>query len=563
MTVFSHTSVSSKERNTVRLPLASNEHINAFTGAAITNYSGNISNGIVDSYANEPERTYVTNRPSVTITKDASASSAGTKGRGIYYWGATGNTYIVNNDTVYQNDYGSPCSVTGGGTAFAAGTEKVYFEEWESPNGKYLFIINPEGNQIFVILSTAATSLINMDDSIADTGTGAEPDSPFAAGDSWDVTGLPVNNLQTLCHGAVNLDSYLFLGCKNGRIYNSDVDDWLNWNTLGYVTAERENDQLLYIEKTKDHIAAFGERSIELFYDAANPTPASPLSNRTDIAHRIGIVSGQSAWADGDQIYFLGMKPQGDFSIYVLDNFVPQEKINTTLNTYLKHGRTEVSLYTTASGFSTGGHVYFILTIYNDQDKPQKSIVYDVYTNFWYEWEVNILGLEQFPIVGWSIRTPEAPVTAEGIFSTGDVFRISDNFEPVDSTDLSNYYFLEDYLEDSGIATDYMEGYTVDEKDDTIPWSILIDNFDGLSSDDKFMHSAKYVGSIPKTHQEMTLEWSDDGGITWLSSTIDIYNRTQINRMGKFDRRKFKLRYSGTEQVRAEAIDVTYTVGES
>jgi hypothetical protein len=48
MTVFSHTSVSSKERNTVRLPLASNEHINAFTGAAITNYSGNISNGIVE-----------------------------------------------------------------------------------------------------------------------------------------------------------------------------------------------------------------------------------------------------------------------------------------------------------------------------------------------------------------------------------------------------------------------------------------------------------------------------------------------------------------------------------
>ena len=33
--------------------------------------------------------------------------------------------------------------------------------------------------------------------------------------------------------------------------------------------------------------------------------------------------------------------------------------------------------------------------------------------------------------------------------------------------------------------------------------------------------------------------------------------------MGKFDRRKFKLRYSGTEQVRAEAIDVTYTVGAS
>jgi len=140
MTQYQHTSVSNQSRTTVRLPLVSNKHINAFTGAEVSNYAGLIFNGIVDSYTNEPERTYVTHRPSITVTNDASANTTNANGRGIHYWSATGVTYIVNYDTVYVSDYTSVCTVYGSGSVFKAGSEKVYFQEWSSAYEDYLLL---------------------------------------------------------------------------------------------------------------------------------------------------------------------------------------------------------------------------------------------------------------------------------------------------------------------------------------------------------------------------------------------------------------------------------------
>ena len=108
-----------------------------------------------------------------------------------------------------------------------------------------------------------------------------------------------------------------------------------------------------------------------------------------------------------------------------------------------------------------------------------------------------------------------------------------------------------------------MVGYTVLDTSNTFPINITIDNFYGLSSEDKFMHSAEYVGNAPTSTQLLSVEWSDDDGQTWYSGSIDIHIRTQINRMGKFKRRKFRIGYSGDQQIRIEGIDVTYTEGSS
>jgi hypothetical protein len=59
----------------------------------------------------------------------------------------------------------------------------------------------------------------------------------------------------------------------------------------------------------------------------------------------------------------------------------------------------------------------------------------------------------------------------------------------------------------------------------------------------------------------MTIEWSDDNGYNWNSSTLDLKERTSINRLGKFVSRRFRFTLAGGVYTRFEGIDVSFTQG--
>ena len=185
------------------------------------------------------------------------------------------------------------------------------------------------------------------------------------------------------------------------------------------------------------------------------------------------------------------------------------------------------------------------------------SLVYDTHSQLWYEWSTGLSSNTHFPLVSWSIRTPETPVVAEGIFSTGDLFNIQDNYVPVDTT-AAEGYFAEDYE-----SEDYDE--TIATTTANISMEILLANIEMESTDRKFMHSVEYVGSRPNNSQTLTVAWDDtDNSFNFpYSDTIDLQERTKINRLGSFNRRRFKISFSGDEQIRFEGLDATYTQGSS
>ena len=566
-------SATGKGKVSVRVPLITDEHIDEFTGATINSRSGLLYNGIVDRYSGDKERVYITQRPAVNIFSDSSAdapSSEG-KGRGMHFWSANDTRYFVNGSVVYKDTYSTPCAVAtvgGSATAMVTGTGKVYFAEWTSAYNSYLFIIVPESDQLFVIQNTEVTAigdndLINMTDvaAVGTTGTGA----PFHASETWDLAGwndvvLAANGTQA--GGAVELDNYLFLATKSGRIYNSNVDNYLHWEAIDFITAERENDFLVYIDKHKDHVVGFGTKSIELFYDAANAT-ASPLSTRKDIYFNIGMVSTETAWRDGNDIYFLGMKPNGDFHMFTLKDYQLEEDSTSTIDSYMRHGRLEADLYTVLSGFSTGNHVYALLTVFNSTAVPQLTLVYDAAIKMWYEWETTLVDQTHFPLISWSTRTPETPVTAEGIFSNGDIFYVEDNFVPIDQVSLLGAYFAADYTTPLDAVTGYSASSAAAGSTSIIALKVEVANIEFDSADRKFMHSCKYVGNQTTNAQTINVAWSDDDKVTWNSGTIDVQSKTQVNRLGSFERRAFRLTYTGDEQIRAEALEITFSQGSS
>ena len=528
-----NTPSSSKSRRTERISATSNGVVNLFSSSTISNYAGLISNGIVEAYQNDPERMYVTERPALEVFDEAVNGSGGTKGRGIHYWGSQGVNYFMNDNIIYRANYAGACSVQGGDTAITSGSDKVYFKEWTSANSEYLFIIDPENDGIYVINDDANTTVINLVDR---SGSGTL--EGFTAGDGWDFDAInAIIASDGLCHGAVDLDTYLFLGTKtSARVYNSNVDDWLNWNALNFITCERSNDQLLFIEKTQDHIACFGERTIELLYDNSNAT-GSPLSVRTDIAHRVGVAFGQSAWTNGDDIHFLGVLDGGEFVMATLRNFQVVPHPNPTLSAYIWQSRYKSNLDLIMNGFSVGGHVYAILSSFSS-GTAVKSIVYDYSRDVFYEWSTTLGTSTQFVIMGYAQRTAMDANRPAGILRNGDIFRIDTNFVPIDE------------IIDVGA-----------EETENITMVITTDNYDAGATETKFMHSCSYVGNQPTAAVNLNVAWTDNDGVSSQNRDIDLAARTQINRMGKFVKRKFTFTYAGAEQIRFEGIDVTFSPG--
>lgn len=109
------------------------------------------------------------------------------------------------------------------------------------------------------------------------------------------------------------------------------------------------------------------------------------------------------------------------------------------------------------------------------------------------------------------------------------------------------------------VPTDLVNGGS----DVNVPLSITTGPFDAGTSETKFMHSCNYVGNQLASAGTLTVEWSDDDGANWLSQTIDLSNRTQINRLGDFVSRRFRFSISDTQYMRFEAIDVTFSQGDN
>jgi len=514
-------SSSSKSRKTVRVPVVTNEHISAIDttsgSSVISEEATSITNGIIDKYAGDPDRLYVTNRPGAELLQDASAGGGSDVGRGIHYWGAEDKLIFVNGNKVYETNYATPISGT---TSFSI--DRVYFAEYTGASlGNYLFIIEPVGSRGYYLDSgdnpLVLRSMLNSGNTVG-------------SGDAYDFNFFPtiLEGYGPMADGAVELDQYLFVASKDGKIYNSAVGNYLDWSTESFTTAERKNDDLLAIALSKDHLVAMGFISTEFFYDAANAT-GSPLANRTDIFYSNGIANGQAFWIDGDDIYMVGTKPSGDFELYIIHNFELNPVSTSTINTMLQSS-SAFSLETfVLSGFSLGGHTYAVATFFDGATIVQ-SFVYDKYSDAWYLWDDVPDTGPGFPIIDSTSRTSSTVnIGIQFIGSNGDIIGMTDQITSTTATFAAE---------------------------------IIIGNLEFGTTDRKFMSCLKYIGNVHDTSPILLgVQWSDDDGATWSTLiNIDIALGEQLNRLGSFERRKFKFTLPSS-RIRMEGVELTYTEG--
>ena len=506
----------------INLPLAVDLTINGFSGGAITELESGITNGVIEKVGN---RLFLTQRPSIDIFEDASAQSAGSRGRGIFYWDGNSALYIVNDGTLYKDSQSNSIS-----TLPTASHKKCKFLVLDT----LLIMIDAVNDEAFTISTSDTVTKI--------TDLQFPPNLTPAVG---------------LAHGGVVLDGYLFVLGENGYIYNSVLETAGSFEPLDLLNAERSPDGGAYLGKHHDNIVAFGVATIEFFYDAGNTT-GSPLNRRQDVAYNTGCSDGESVWEVGDRTFFVSTNESGALGVHVLENFNIRKISNSSIESFLSQVIAKDGYSVTGSGFTAQGHTFYIMTVYSVSTDivPAISLVYDDTTGLWGEWESTANGLTKFPIVDWTIRTGIVPRYGEGILSNGDLITINDNFSPQDTL-LASQYVADDYV-DTGYVVDSGAAGTA------ITLKARLGHYDGGVNNKKFMKDLRHVGNLTTASQNLIIRWADENNASFNTGrTIDVSKFQKITKCGHFRRRNHELEYAGTEVVRLDRLEGNADIGNS
>lgn len=503
----------------MRLKFAVDLHISKSQDAMVTEYDRGLTNAMAQKL---DDRLIVSQRPSIDVFEKAADQVSDARGRGLFYWSFNTGLYIVNNDTVYKNSQSNDIG------NITAGTERCYFDELAGN----LILIDPQNDEGWVI---------DVGDNVtAISDTDFPPEQTPAIG---------------LAHGVVTLDGTAYVLGEDGTIYGSDFEDLTSWAALNFVSAEREADGGTYIGKHHDNVVVMGPRTIEFFVDSANPT-GSPLSRREDVFYSLGCNNGGSVWAEGDRLFFIGVDPSGQLSVYVLDQFSPRRVSNDTIDSYLTNAITRSGYSAVGAGYTVRGHTIYKLTLYTTPSDilPAITLAFDMATGLWSFESTAASDAGHFPLVAWTVRTGVVPRVGEGILSNGDLVTVRNNDEPLDT--IGGLVYVEgDYVE-----AGYVEGSS--DASQPITMTARLGMFDGVSGAFKFCPELRVIADRLESSNTVTIQWCDERTSVFSGGrTLDMNLDQKLTRLGRFRRRNFQLVTSSMQQLRLEALDIKLTPG--
>lgn len=118
----------------------------------------------------------------------------------------------------------------------------------------------------------------------------------------------------------VFIDGYFIYNQPNtAKFWFSALNDGLTWDALHVATAESKPDLVLGLAANKGDLWVFGEETIEIWYDAANPT-GSPFSRQQGAGIDVGTASAFSVVPINDTLVWLDNR-----------GFIVQSEVSTLL----------------------------------------------------------------------------------------------------------------------------------------------------------------------------------------------------------------------------------------
>ena len=421
--------------------------------------------------------------------------------RGIHYWKDESKLFVAISDDVYVYNVLTGALIATLNTVFATTTSgAVGFCEFLYDTGDVKIVV------------TDGTTLSTIDSSNT-VVAGADADMPVH---------IPV---------PIFLDGYLFIvKTSTADIYNSNLNNPLLYTPGDFLTAEMRPDELSHIAVLNNYIVAFGNTSIEYFWDAAIAT-GSPLQRNDTPIKLTGYIGAPAQ--HGNRLFFVGENENSQPDVFMLEDFKMRSVGSEAIRRHL------ASLLSTSSSAtsgihgniaSMGGHDFYVL------HSGLGTYVLEIESGVWHRWAFK----QQSTFPANFIVTLN---TASSALPASKCIFILQNDNTV-------YRFVPTLYQDNGT---------------NFTCTLVTDKFKFDTYRYKFMNKLVVWASRPSSSASMSIEWSDDDYTTYTTArTVDLNDeRPTLTRLGKFRERAFRITFTANQPLLLQSLEVDINLGQT
>jgi hypothetical protein len=278
-----------------------------------------------------------------------------------------------------------------------------------------LFAINAATFQVYNLGAVNGTGLqyafdnvsLGSTDDIVMMGNGVQAYS-LSSLTSIPPTVTPVtdpNFPTSFCPGWATLDGTTYVMDTQARIFGSNVNDPLVWSALNFILANSDSDQPVGLAKHLTYVIAFKQWTTNVFYDAGNPPPGSPLSPVQGALIPYGCLAMSTVQEIDGQLFWLttgqDVAPQVGNINQLSFSIVSTPQVDRVLQS----GGAPNEFYSFT--LKLAGHRFYGITNYIQN----YTLVYDLDQQLWMPW-YDYLGANSLPTVLMTSQTFSAYTTS-------------------------------------------------------------------------------------------------------------------------------------------------------
>lgn len=324
----------------------------------------------------------------------------------------------------------------------------------------------------------------------------------------------------------VFLDGYLFI-LKSGTadIYNSNLNDPLAYTAGDFITAEMFADKAVAITKLNNYLVVFGNRSIEYFWDAAEAT-GSPLQRNDTPVKLNGFLGGLAQL--GNRIYFIGAADDAQPDMFILEDFKIVPNGSEALRRHLGSLTGTYSTSLVGNMVSISGHDFYVL------NTGTSTYALELESKLWARWAYQ--AQTYFPIAfAMNVQTTAAYKC---------VFVLNG------SSNNAIYKFSPTLYQDNGT---------------NFTCTVVTDQEEFETFKQKSMSSLIIWADKTTATASVNVSWTDDDYQTFNTPiAVDLFQeKPDINRLGRFRRRAFKLTFAANYPLRLKGLEADLNMGQS
>jgi hypothetical protein len=157
-------------------------------------------------------------------------------------------------------------------------------------------------------ISNVFYAVLQVNGNLGSDFTYFNSDTSLGANTAW----TQISNASFVSIGPIgkmeHLDGFALQMSTKNLIYNSDSNSLANWSVgTGFIAKQIKQDVAIGLARLSNKILAFGNETVEGFYNAGN-TVGSPLGRIPQLHARIGMVSNNNSYYTiiADKLYFVG-----------------------------------------------------------------------------------------------------------------------------------------------------------------------------------------------------------------------------------------------------------------